>query len=106
MRQDARSLLKKLDLNGFRYTDYHSDSDEAEQWPFFAALLIDDRVVGRPSPPAILPSTEPAKRATWVKARQPENIFQVYDRPLEVAAPSDPPINVKDFLGALSGRKA
>jgi hypothetical protein len=46
MRQDAKSLLDRLNRQEFRYQDFTEAAEEIELWPLFQALLRDPRIVG------------------------------------------------------------
>lgn len=46
MRQDARSLLERLNRQDFRYREFPDQFADMELWPLFQALLTDERVIG------------------------------------------------------------
>ncbi len=46
MRQDARSLLERLNRQDFRYREFPDQFVDMELWPLFQALLTDERVIG------------------------------------------------------------
>lgn len=48
MRKDVTALLEKLGRGDFRYRQFADPIADLEPWPLFAALLEDERVVGRP----------------------------------------------------------
>ena len=47
MRRDVTALLEKLGRGDFRYRQFADPIADLEPWPLFAALLADERVVGR-----------------------------------------------------------
>ena len=51
MRRDVTALLEKLGRGDFRYQQFADPIADLEPWPLFAALLADERVVGRPERP-------------------------------------------------------
>ena len=48
MRPDAKALLARLGQRDFQYRQFADPIADVEPWPLFAALLEDERVVGRP----------------------------------------------------------
>ncbi|WP_380779672.1 hypothetical protein [Sphingomonas sp. R86520] len=48
MRPDAKALLSRLGQRDFQYRQFADPIADVEPWPLFAALLEDERVVGRP----------------------------------------------------------
>jgi hypothetical protein len=63
MRQDAKSLLDRLNRQEFRYRDFTEAAEEIELWPLFQALLRDPRIVGMRSTAADLADPPPPPRA-------------------------------------------
>jgi hypothetical protein len=47
MRPDAKALLSRLGQRDFQYRQFADPIADVEPWPLFAALLEDERVVGR-----------------------------------------------------------
>ena len=47
MRPDVKALLARLGQRDFQYRQFADPIADVEPWPMFAALLEDDRVVGR-----------------------------------------------------------
>ena len=47
MRPDAKALLARLGQRDFQYRQFADPIADVEPWPLFAALLEDERVVGR-----------------------------------------------------------
>jgi hypothetical protein len=47
MRPDAKALLSRLGQREFQYRQFADPIADVEPWPLFAALLEDERVVGR-----------------------------------------------------------
>jgi cell division septation protein DedD len=52
MRQDAKTLLDRLDRQHLDYQDFTAAAEEIELWPLFQALLRDPRIVGNREQPA------------------------------------------------------
>lgn len=77
MRQDAQSLLERLNRQQFRYQDFTEAAEEIELWPLFQAVLRDPRVVGVRNAAEL---TTPAPAAAAVP-----------DRPVAVERPSARP---------------
>lgn len=50
MRPDVNALLARLGQAGFPYRQFADPIADVEPWPLFAAMLEDERVVGRPDP--------------------------------------------------------
>ncbi|RZL77791.1 MAG: hypothetical protein EOP66_08575 [Sphingomonas sp.] len=48
MRPDVKALLARLGQRDFSYRQFADPIADVEPWPMFAAMLEDDRVVGRP----------------------------------------------------------
>ena len=46
MRQDAKTLLDRLDRHYLDYQDFTAVAEEIELWPLFQTLLRDPRIVG------------------------------------------------------------
>ncbi|MFZ3483711.1 hypothetical protein [Sphingomonas sp. 3-13AW] len=46
MRQDAKTLLDRLDRHYLEYRDFTAAAEEIELWPLFQALLRDPRIIG------------------------------------------------------------
>ncbi|MBB3910794.1 hypothetical protein [Sphingomonas desiccabilis] len=46
MRQDAKTLLDRLDRHYLEYQDFTAVAEEIELWPLFQTLLRDPRIVG------------------------------------------------------------
>ena len=106
MRQDAKSLLKRLNLDDFQYRDFSDPFLTIEPWPLFQALLRDQRVLGKL---ALRASVEPAdveQRAAPKPIQERSRIFEAYEKRVDVAPPPPGTVNVKDFLAGLSGRSA
>jgi hypothetical protein len=82
MRQDAKTLLDRLDRHHLDYQDFTAAAEEIELWPLFQALLRDPRIVGNREQPA---------SAAAVSAGP--NILRTEAAPLhpEVTAPPAPP---------------
>ena len=66
MRPDAKALLARLGQRDFQYRQFADPIADVEPWPLFAALLEDERVVGR------------AERATEERAPA-KNFLNDYD---------------------------
>jgi hypothetical protein len=47
MRPDVKALLARLGQRDFQYRQFSDPIADVEPWPMFAAMLEDDRVVGR-----------------------------------------------------------
>lgn len=47
MRRDVTGLLEKLGRSDFRYRQFADPIADIAPWPLFAAILEDERVVGR-----------------------------------------------------------
>jgi hypothetical protein len=90
MRPDAKALLARLGQRDFQYRQFADPIADVEPWPLFAALLEDERVVGRPQ------YTGPDKI-------QSENFLSDYN---DVGAPSHPGPrqggSLRAFLSGLS----
>ncbi|HXH16234.1 MAG TPA: hypothetical protein VNJ10_08900 [Sphingomonas sp.] len=48
MRPDVKALLARLGQRDFQYRQFADPIADVEPWPLFAAMLEDERVVGRP----------------------------------------------------------
>jgi hypothetical protein len=90
MRQDAKTLLDRLDRHYLEYRDFTSAAEEIELWPLFQALLRDPRIIGHREQAAVSSTTDgiqPAGRSLQIRSisDQPEgppaaNLFDRYVR--------------------------
>jgi hypothetical protein len=117
MRQDARSLLERLNRTQFRYQDFTEAAEEIELWPLFQAVLRDPRIVGvRPVAEVAAAPAQPAEAmpanaapADVVAVRTPRdaraNLFARYrsEEP-EDAAPAREP-DIRQFLGRIGEKR-
>lgn len=102
MRQDARSLLEKLQQTDFAYRDFDEQEDEGEPWPLLDALLRHP-ALARSAPARSWPQRVQAE-ADSPDAKPVGRLFGRYDaRPPEPEAKkeSERP-TLRSFLGKLA----
>lgn len=68
MRQDAKTLLDRLDRHHLEYQDFTAAAEEIELWPLFQALLRDPRIVGNREQPEVAAATQAQQPATRTEA--------------------------------------
>jgi hypothetical protein len=106
VRQDAKSLLKRLNLDDFQYRDFSDPFLTIEPWPLFQALLRDPRVLGRAVMRAPTEAADIAQRPAPKSAPERSRIFEAYEKRVEAAPAPQGTVNVRDFLAGLSGHGA
>lgn len=97
MRQDAKTLLDRLDRHHLEYQDFTAAAEEIELWPLFQALLRDPRIVGNREQPEVAAAAQAQQAAvpteTAPAAVEPER------------APVRPPASLQQHpAAALFGR--
>ncbi|MBY8824375.1 hypothetical protein [Sphingomonas colocasiae] len=112
MRQDAKSLLARLNRRDFKYQEFPDPFADMELWPIFEALLIDERVMGEKAPTLaaaevqIRTRTSPPERVERPAA--PPRKAGLFSRYAKDAAPAAEPrgevVNMRQFLGRLSDK--
>lgn len=96
MRQDARSLLERLEQQALAYYDFTDRVSEIEMWPIFETLLRDPRIVGTRSAAAreveqVGVSVIAAPASVPPPAEAPASLFRTYEQ--EVSAPE--PVRIR-----------
>lgn len=125
MRQDARTLLERLNRQDFRYREFPDQFTDMELWPLFEALLTDDRVVGgrdalrgadmevRERRPQAQPQTQnqtrqPTERPALGKresqAPSRPGLFNRYGGRSPKSEPENEGGNLRQFLGRLADK--
>ena len=66
MRQDAKTLLDRLDRHYLDYQDFTAVAEEIELWPLFQTLLRDPRIVGNRDQSEPAPAASSAERTQSV----------------------------------------
>ncbi|MGV3481260.1 MAG: hypothetical protein ACO1O3_15015 [Sphingobium sp.] len=111
MRQDAKSLLARLNRRDFKYQEFPDPFADMELWPIFEALLIDERVMGERAP--TLAAAEVQIRARTGRTERTERpappkktgLFNRYGKGATPAAePRGEVVNMRQFLGRLSDK--
>ncbi|WP_157220061.1 hypothetical protein [Flavisphingomonas formosensis] len=103
MRQDARSLLEKLQQTDFVYHDFEEQEDEGEPWPLLDALLRHP-AIARTAPVRSWPQRGPVE-VDLGESKPVSRLFRRYDNRPEEPAPSakpqpEPP-SLRSFLNKL-----
>lgn len=96
MRKDVTALLEKLGRGDFRYQQFADPIADLEPWPLFAALLADDRVVGRAE--LAIERNLPTGNAAFLADYAEPNLRPARDEPVRGSLHS--------FLTELSGDRA
>jgi hypothetical protein len=113
MRQDAKSLLERLNRRDFKYQEFADPFADMELWPIFEALLIDERVVGERAPtlgPAevqIRPRTSQSERRERPERAKTPDRAGLFSRYAKNSPPVDEGgevVNMRQFLGRLSDK--
>jgi hypothetical protein len=122
MRQDAKTLLDRLDRRYLDYQDFTAAAEEIELWPLFQALLRDPRIIGNREqtvPVAGSPHTERKQASArgpegetplaTVEARPAGGLFGRYAREAAPAPnPPEPPRepDLRNFLHQLGNGRS
>ena len=102
MRQDARSLLEKLQQTDFVYHDFDGQEDEGEPWPLLDALLRHP-AIARPAAVRSWPQRGPVE-VDLDESKSTSRLFRRYDaRPQESEAEGKQPEqrSLRNFLTKL-----
>lgn len=104
MRQDARTLLNRLELNEFDYRDFSDPFLTIEPWPLFEALVSDPRIIPKSTAQVSRPSSDSDRTAGRGAAEKQASIMAHYGkRPDQPPAPENTR-NLRAFLTGLAER--
>lgn len=107
MRQDAKSLLDRLNRKDFRYQEFADPFADMELWPIFEALLTDARIVGERAPTLAAAEVQIRTRESRAEPSAPPGkagLFSRYNRNEPSVDQRGEVVNMRQFLGRLSGK--
>ncbi|MCC2976775.1 hypothetical protein LK533_08830 [Sphingomonas sp. PL-96] len=105
MRQDAKTLLDRLDRQHLDYQDFTAAAEEIELWPLFQALLRDPRIVGNREQPASAAAVSAGPNILRPEAAPAHSEVTAPPAPQSAPQPAPPPQHPAAALFGRYGRE-